>query len=105
MAEIVLAAGVEAQILAHLRAPRFEEAHQPAVMVVMPVAEDQRIDLGRVDLQQFEIVGVDVGGEAEIEQIAPRLAAFGRFDVQREAPLAFQRLALRAPGECRCAAR
>src|SRR5262249_10939446 len=33
------------------------------------------------------------------QQIAPRLAASRRFDVQRETPLAFERLALRRGGE------
>ncbi len=95
VAEIVLAAGIEAQILAHLRPPRFEKPDQPAVMVEMPVAEDQRVHLGRVDFQQLEIVGVNIGGEAEIQQIPPLLAASRRFDVQRQAPFAFERLSLR----------
>ena len=88
MAEIVLAPGVETQILAHLRAARFEKADQTAPMVEMTVAEDQRIDRGRIDLHQFEIVHVDVRGEAIIEHVAPRFRAFGRFDMQREAPFA-----------------
>jgi len=95
VAKIVLAAGVEAQILAHLRPSRFEEPDQPAVMVEVTVAENQRIDLGRVDVHHPEIVGIDVRGKAEIQQIAPLFAASCRFDVQRETPLAGERLALR----------
>src|SRR5271157_2844868 len=64
-------------------------------MVKVPVAEDQRIHPGRVDLQQLEIVGIDAGGKAEIQQIALRLTASNGPDVQRQTPLAFERLALR----------
>src|SRR5208282_6913357 len=43
VAEIVLAAGIKAQILAHLRPPRSEEPDQTAVMVKVPVAEKKRV--------------------------------------------------------------
>ena len=65
VAEIVLAAGVKAQILAHLRPPRFEKPDQPAVMIKMPVAEDQRIHRGRVDFQQFELLVPCRGGKPD----------------------------------------
>ena len=61
----------------------------------MPVAEDQRIDPRRVDLHDLEVVGVDLWGKAKVEQIAPLLAAARRLDVQCQAPLALERLALR----------
>jgi hypothetical protein len=94
-AEDVLAAGIKAQIVAHLRAARFEETDQSAIMVEVSMAEDQRIDSGRVDFHDLEVVGIDLGGEAEIQQIAPRFPAPLRFDVQRETPFAVERLALR----------
>src|SRR5271169_779480 len=40
VAKIVLAAGIEAQILAHLRPSRLEEPDQPAVMVEVPMTEN-----------------------------------------------------------------
>ena len=49
VAEIVLSAGTEAQVLAHLRPPRVKEPDQPAVMVEVPMAEDQRVHRRRVD--------------------------------------------------------
>jgi hypothetical protein len=91
----IFAAGVKTQILAHPRPPCFEKPDQPAVMVEMSVAEDQCVHSGRVDFQQFQIVGVDAWGEPKVQQVAPRLAAPRRFDVQRQTPLAFERLALR----------
>jgi len=54
--KVVLAAGKEAKILAHLRAPRFEKADQSAHMVVMPVAQDQRVHRGRVDLRSSRLL-------------------------------------------------
>jgi hypothetical protein len=64
-------------------------------MVEVSVAEDQCLHSGRVDFQQFQIVGIDARGEAEIQQIASLLAAPRRFDVQCQTPLAFKCLALR----------
>jgi len=48
-----------------------------------------------VDLQQFEIVGIGLRREAEIEQIAARLTTAMRLDVQRQSPFAAQGAALR----------
>src|SRR5262249_28359383 len=84
--------GIEAQILAHLRPPNVEEPDQPAVMVEVSMTDDQRVHSSRVDFQQVEIVGIDLRGEAEVEQVAPRLAACRGFDVQCKTPLACERL-------------
>ena len=46
VAEIIFATGIEPQIFAHLGAPRFEETDEPANMIVMTVAQDQRVDGG-----------------------------------------------------------
>jgi hypothetical protein len=43
VAEIVLSAGIEAQIFAHLRPSRFQKPDQPAVMVEVPMTEEQRV--------------------------------------------------------------
>ena len=68
-------------------------------MVEVAVAQDQRVDLGRVDIHQPEIVGIDLWREPEVQQVTPRLAASCRFDVQCETPLAGERLALRRSGK------
>src|SRR5437764_1072404 len=65
----------------------------------MAVTEDQRVNSCRVDLQQLEIVDIDIRGEPVIEQVASRLAALRRLDMQREPPFAFERLALRRSRE------
>src|SRR3984893_7002108 len=88
--ENVFTAGVEAQILAH-SALRLQEAEQTTEMIVMAMAQDQCVDRGDIDLQQLEIVGVDIGGEAEIQEVTPRLAALLRFDMQRQPPFAVHR--------------
>ena len=67
-------------------------------MVEMPVAEDQRIHLRRVDLHDLQVVGIGLGGEAEIQQIATCFPAPLGFDVQRQAPLAVERFARRSIG-------
>jgi len=54
--EIILAAGIKTQILSHLSPPRLEEPDQPAIMIEVPVTEDQRVHYRRVDLQQLQIV-------------------------------------------------
>src|SRR5207253_7156022 len=72
---------------------------QPAVMIKVPVTENQRVHPGRVDVHQPDIVGIDFRGETKVQQIAPRLTASCRFNLQRETPLAFERFALRRGGE------
>ena len=98
MAENVFAASVEPQILSHFCSARFEKPDQAAVMVEMPVAEDQRIDPRRVDLHDLQVVGIGLGGEAKIQQIATCFHAPLGFDVQRQAPLAVERFARRSIG-------
>ena len=68
-------------------------------MVEMPMAEDHGVDLGWVDLHQFQVVQVDVGGKAVVKQIAFRFAALCGLDVESEAPFAFERLALGCRGK------
>jgi len=58
-------------------------------MVEVPMTKNQRVHPGRVDVHQADIVGIDLRGETEVQQIAPRLATSRRFNVQRETPLAF----------------
>src|SRR4051812_19071556 len=72
----------------------FQESHQPSDMIIMPMADDQRVHRGDIDVQQAEIVGIDLRREAEIMQETPRLPALAGLQMQSEAPFAFQRLAL-----------
>jgi hypothetical protein len=73
VAEIVLAAGIEAQILAHTPAVGLEETHQAADMVEVAMTDDQRIDAADIDVHEFEVVGINVRREAEVEEIVARL--------------------------------
>ena len=52
MTEIVLAAGVKANVLAHLGALRLQKSHQTTGMIVVAMADDQRIHLGDIDLHE-----------------------------------------------------
>ncbi len=92
MAEIVLAAGVELHVGRKHAAVFVEEADKAAVVVDMAVADDHRLDLGRIDLEQAHVVDDRRRGIAEVEQdraVARRRAAI------RD----------RATGPTRCAAR
>jgi hypothetical protein len=51
VAEIVLAAGI----------------------VEVAMTDDQRIDAADIDVHEFEVVGINVRREAEVEEIAARL--------------------------------
>jgi hypothetical protein len=47
-------------------------------MIVMAVAQNQGVELRRIDAQKFEIVVERIGGEAEIdEQFAALIATAG----------------------------
>jgi hypothetical protein len=94
LAEIVLAAGVHGQIGRQVLAVLLEKTEQPAPMVEMTVAHDQRIDLGRIDLQELHVAVDGIGRPAEVEQEGLLLVAALRLDIKREPPLAVQR----APG-------
>ena len=40
-------------------------------MVEVPMTKNQRVHPGRVDVHQADIVGIDLRGETEVQQIAP----------------------------------
>lgn len=94
MAEIVLAAGIELEVGRERSAVPGEEAVQPAIMVVMAMADDQGIDLGRVDLEDADIVEERIGAVAEIEQDGARIRALLGFEEERQTPLVVQHLAI-----------
>src|SRR5271163_637367 len=98
MAEIVFTSGKQPQVGAHPGAVRLQKPNQAADMIVMAMADDQRIDLTDIYLQQIEVVRVDIGCKAEVEQVVLDLLAPSRLEMQGEAPLALQRPALRRSG-------
>ena len=59
----------------HLPTVPLEQRHEPAEMIEVAVAHDERVDRCRVDLEEIEIRELTLGGRAEIEQEAPRLVA------------------------------
>src|SRR5262252_6506219 len=69
----------------------------------MTMADDQRVYPAHIDFEEFKVVGVYVRGKSEIEQVTARLLALARLEVQRQAPLTFQRLSLRSFWSARAA--
>ena len=98
MAEIVFTSCKQPQVGAHPGAVRLQKPHQAADVIVMAMADDQRIDLTDIYLQQIEVVRVDIGCKAEVEQVGLDLLAPSRLQMQGEAPLTLQRPALRRSG-------
>ena len=92
MAEVVLAARVELHVGGKHAAVLVEEADEPAVVVDVAMADDQRLDLCRIDLEQPHVVDDRRRGVAEVEQ-------------DRAALVARAAIRDRARGPIRCAAR
>jgi hypothetical protein len=86
-AEVVLAARVELDVRRKHSAVLVEESHQTAVMIEMAMADNQSVDLPRVDAHEAHVVEEHVGGVAEIEQQGAGLVAALGFKPQRQAPL------------------
>jgi predicted nicotinamide N-methyase len=72
IAEVVLSASVQAQFLAHARSIGLQESQKATDMIVVSVADDQRVHLADIDLHKLEVVHVNVRREAEVEQISAR---------------------------------
>src|SRR5215208_2580304 len=85
-----VAAGVELNAVAHPTAVALDEADHAAVVVAVGMAEDQAVELIRLDPQEIEVAVHDLRREAEIEQISMLFSAFRGFEVQRQAPFAGQ---------------
>ena len=60
---------------------------QAAEMIVVPVADDQRLDLRRIDADQLHVVEQRFGRIAEVEHDRALLRGALRFQKQRQAPL------------------
>ncbi len=67
---------------------RLEEPNEPTEMIVMAVAQNQRIKGRRIKAQQFQIVVERFRRVAEIDKDAPRLRSAERFDVERQSEFA-----------------
>ena len=93
MAEIVLAACVELYVGRKHAAIFVEEADQAAVVVDVPVADDQRLDLARIDLQQAHVVDDRRRRVAEVQQDRALVLVALRFEVERQTPFVVQHVA------------
>jgi hypothetical protein len=69
-----------------------QEAGEAAEMIVVTVAQDQRIDGGGIDPQETHIVDESLGCEPKVDQHRADLASALRFDVHGEAEFADDRL-------------
>ena len=68
-------------------------------MVVVAVAQHQRIEGAGVDAEELEVVVERLGGEAEVDEDAARLFPARRLHVQREPPFVLRRLRRRVRRE------
>ena len=98
-AERLLAADVERELGPEPALGLAQEAGEPAEMVVVAVAQHQRVERSRVDAEQGRVVDQRLGREAVVDQDVPDLVAAPALDVHREAELADQRPARRLVGE------
>ncbi len=94
MTERVFAADVKSQVFPHRSSVGFQEADKTTQVVQVPVAQDQRVERRRVDLQQLQVVAEHIRSEAEVQQITAGFRTLGRNQMERQAPLAFQRPAV-----------
>src|SRR5215471_18424076 len=74
-AKTILSADEEGQTFLKPTLVRRKEAHQPAEMVVMTVAQHQCIEAGGVDLQDRHVVEERLRLIAKIDQNVPHLAS------------------------------
>src|SRR5262249_57578409 len=93
-AEVVLAAGIERELLRQPRAMPIEKAEQPAVMVEMAVAHDQCLDLLRIGADIVDVVVERFRGVAEVDHHGVPLTGALGFYIERQAPLVVQRAAI-----------
>ena len=93
VAEIVLAARIELDIGRKDVAVFLQEADEATVVVDVAVADDQRLDLGRVHLKESHIVDDGRRGVAEVEQDRALLLLTLQFQEERQAPLIVQDVA------------
>ena len=91
LAEIVLAAGIHRDVGWQVLAVLVEKSEQAAPMIEMAVAQDQRVDPGRVDLEQIHVAVDRLGRPTIIQQEGAFVVAALRLQQQRQPPFAVQR--------------
>jgi len=89
-AKAIFAANEEPQIFLELAFVRREKPDHPAEMIVMTVAQDERIEGRWVDLENGHVVEERFRRVAEIDQDSAHLVATPRLRVHREPPFAIQ---------------
>lgn len=90
-AEAFLAAEMQRQPGLELAPVGLEKTDHAAEVVVVPVAECQRVEFRRVDAGQQQVVQQCLGRVAEVDQHLARLGAARRLHVQRQSPFVLQR--------------
>jgi hypothetical protein len=90
MAEVILAAGVELHIGGQDVAVLVEERLQAAEVVVVAMTDDQRIDLGRINADQFHVVEEHGRSIAVVQHHRALLCAAFGFEPEGKAPLVVQ---------------
>ena len=99
IAEGVFAAHVEREIGAHLLAVAGEEGQKAAEVVVVAMAEDERVDVRRVDLEERHVVDAGRLRQAVVEEVVAGLASLGGLQVEAEAELALKLLRVQVRAE------
>src|SRR5690242_2462623 len=89
-AKRILAPDIERDARLQRAAVLLEEPDHAAEMIVVSMAEDHRIECGRLDPDDRHVVVEDLGREAEIDQDVALLAAAERLGVKRQPPLGVQ---------------
>ena len=74
-----------------------EKSLQAAEVIEVAMADDQRVELARIDAGQFDIVEQSLGRIAEVEHDVALLARALRLQEQREPPLIVQAAAIVPP--------
>lgn len=67
------------------------ESGKPAIVVAMPVAQDEPVKALRIDIEQREIAVDDLGRIAEIEEVLRFGTLSLLFEMQRQTPFAGER--------------
>ena len=89
-AEAIFTADKERHLVLQLAVARLQEADHATEMVVVTVAENERVENRRVDLKDAHVVEQSFGRITEIDEDVARFIATAGFGVHGKAPLAVQ---------------
>ena len=64
------------------------EPIEPAIVIAMPVAQNQAVEPARVEIEQFEVADQHLRRIAEVQQVPGLATGIRRFQMQGQAPLA-----------------